>query len=158
MSKISRYKTRKFLFQMLYARTYWEVDKEDLISSFFEWVFETDLDMNYVDNMYKVILENEAILISIIKRFAPKFDIANMARENVFPLFIAFSEMFFLDEEIPSKVSVNEAVELAKTYWDNSSHKFVNWVLDSVLDSFEEVKYDIRNKKTEINFSFFKSI
>lgn len=80
---------------MLYARTYWEVDKEDLISSFFEWVFETDLDMNYVDNMYKVILENEAILISIIKRFAPKFDIANMARENVFPLFIAFSEMFF---------------------------------------------------------------
>lgn len=49
-------------------------------------------------------------------------------------------------------------VELAKTYWDNSSHKFVNWVLDSVLDSFEEVKYDIRNKKPEIRNFSFKSI
>lgn len=158
MSKISRHRTRKFLFQMLYARTYWELDKEELISSFFEWVFETDLDMNYVDDMYKAILENEATLISIIKRFAPKFEIANMARENVFPVFIAIREMFYLSEEIPPNVSINEAIELAKIYWDKSSSKFVNWVLDSVVENLESVKYDIQNKKPEINFSFFKSI
>jgi transcription termination factor NusB len=34
--------------------------------------------------------------------------------------------MFFLTEEIPGKVSINEAVEIAKVYGDDSSKKIVN--------------------------------
>lgn len=158
MSKISRYRTRKFLFQMLYAKTYWEINKEDLLSSFFEWVYKQDLDEVYLDKMYNLVIENEAYLISIIKRFAPKFDVSSMARENVFPVFIAASEMLFLDEEIPSNVSINEAIELAKLYGDKSSRKFVNGVMDSLLENIDSVRYDIKTTKPEINFSFFKSV
>jgi N utilization substance protein B len=45
---------------------------------------------------------------------------------NILPIYISLAEIFFLDEEIPIKVSVNEAIELAKFYSDDSSKKIVN--------------------------------
>jgi N utilization substance protein B len=44
---------------------------------------------------------------------------------------LACCELLFL-EEIPSKVSINEAVELAKKYGDVESSKFVNGILDKI--------------------------
>ena len=35
---------------------------------------------------------------------------------NIIPIYIALAEMFYLTEEIPGKVSINEAVEVAKVY------------------------------------------
>lgn len=156
MSK-SRTRTRKFLFQMLFARTFWEVNKDSLVESFFEWVFSSELDMEYADKLFDIIVEREQFLLTIIKRFASKFDISTMPKDVVFPIFIASSEMIFLDEEIPSSVSINEAIELAKIYGDKSSKKLVNAVLDNILAHIDEIK-----KEESINqnagFSFFKEI
>jgi transcription termination factor NusB len=43
-----------------------------------------------------------------------------MSYTYILPIYIALSEMFFLNEEIPAKVSINEAIELSKTYADDS--------------------------------------
>lgn len=156
MSK-SRTRTRKFLFQMLFARTFWEINKDDLIESFFEWVFSSELDMEYADKLFNLIVKNEQFLLVIIKRFASKFDISTMPKDVAFPIFIAMSEMLFLDEEIPSSVSINEAIELAKIYWDKSSKKLVNAILDNVLTKIEEIKKEDLNIQ-DSGFSFFKEI
>lgn len=156
MSK-SRTRTRKFLFQMLFARTYWEVDKVRLMESFFEWVFSSELDMEYADSIFDIIINNEQFLISLIKRFASKFDISTMPKDVVFPIFIASAEMIFLNEEIPSSVSINEAVELAKTYGDKSAKKLVNAVLDNILDNIEEIKKEDASLANS-GYSFFKEI
>lgn len=156
MSK-SRTRTRKFLFQMLFARTYWEVNKDSLIESFFEWIFSSELDMEYADSVFNIILDKEQFLISLIKRFASKFDISTMPKDVAFPIFIASAEMLFLEEAIPSSVSINEAVELAKTYWDKSAKKLVNWVLDNILDNIEEIKKEDTSIANSW-FSFFKEI
>lgn len=156
MSK-SRTRTRKFLFQMLFARTYWEVDKSRLMESFFEWVFSSELDMEYADSVFDIIINNEQFLISLIKRFASKFDISTMPKDVVFPIFIASAEMIFLNEEIPSSVSINEAVELAKTYGDKSAKKLVNAVLDNILDNIEEIKKEDASLANS-GYSFFKEI
>jgi N utilization substance protein B len=44
----------------------------------------------------------------------------------IIPVYISITEMLFIEEEIPPKVSINEAVELAKIYGDDSSRKIVN--------------------------------
>jgi len=65
--------------------------------------------------------------------------------------------MFYLDEEIPAKVSINEAVEVAKVYWDNSAKKIVNWVLNKVLEDHEELnKIKDTISKDDFTYSIFK--
>jgi transcription antitermination protein NusB len=51
---------------------------------------------------------------------------------------MAVAEMMFL--EIPEKVAINEAIELAKTYSDEEGYRFINGVLRRVSDRLSEVK------------------
>jgi N utilization substance protein B len=45
---------------------------------------------------------------------------------NILPIYISLAEIFFLNEDIPIKASINEAIELAKFYSDEPSKKIVN--------------------------------
>ena len=76
--------------------------------------------------MIKIIFEKEEFFIEMIKKYSPKFDFEKMSILNVLPLYIAFAEIFYLKEEIPLKVSVNESIELAKIFSEISSKKIVN--------------------------------
>jgi len=49
-------------------------------------------------------------------------------------LIIAFTEILFFGD-IPLKVTINEAIELAKIYGSNESYKFINGVLDKSKNS-----------------------
>ena len=49
-------------------------------------------------------------------------------------LIIALTEILFFDD-IPLKVTINEAIELAKIYGSNESYKFINGVLDKLKNS-----------------------
>jgi transcription termination factor NusB len=65
--------------------------------------------------------------------------------------------MLFLKEEIPAKVSMNEAIEIAKVYWDDSSKKIVNGVLNKLMTQIDEVltlsqTFDY----SQPSFSYFK--
>ena len=55
------------------------------------------------------------------------------------PIFIGACEMLFLKEEIPAKVSMNEAIEIAKVYGDDSSKKIVNGVLNKLVTQIDEI-------------------
>jgi len=68
---------------------------------------------------------------SIISHFATNWQIKRMATVDRNLLRLATYELVFM-EDIPDKVSLNEAVELAKKYGDEESSKFVNGVLDKV--------------------------
>jgi N utilization substance protein B len=63
--------------------------------------------------------------------------------------------MFHLTEEIPAKVSINEAVEMAKAFWDESAKKIVNGVLNNVYENQEEMKELSKNVQENNDFSFF---
>lgn len=146
MSNFSRSRTRKFLYQMLYACSFSKIELESFKENFFSWVFEnSSFDEEYAKNMYDLIRENEAFLVEIIRMYAPKFDIENMDLSYVLPVFIWATEILFLKEEIPLKVSINEAIEISKTYWDDSSRKMVNWVLHSLTRDLEIINEKIKS-------------
>jgi transcription termination factor NusB len=78
-----------------------------------------------------------------------------MSLSNVLPVYIWLAEMFYITEAIPWKVSINEAVELAKVYWDDSAKKVVNWILNKVYKDYEELKILKDEDYSSINESCF---
>ena len=154
--KINRKKSRKLLYQEIYASTFCELDLNEFYNSFFDEVFTFERDENYLAEMNKIIKYYESFFVFIIKKYSPKFDFDKMSVVNIIPVYIALAEMFFLSEEIPGKVSVNEAIEVAKVYWDDSSKKIVNWILNKVLHEYDELDKIKQDFKIESHYSIFK--
>ena len=67
----------------------------------------------------------------VISRYADNWEIHRMATVDRNILRLATYELLFV-EEIPPKVSINEAVDLAKKFGDVESGRFVNGILDRI--------------------------
>jgi len=152
----NRKKTRKLLFQELYSLSINKLDKEQFRESFFKEVHTFNIDEKYLNEMHKIITYNEPFFISIFKTYAPKFNIQKMSLSSVLPVYIWLAEMFFITEEIPGKVSINEAVEIAKVYWDDSAKKVVNWILNKVYKDFDKLNKIKDNDYSHITESCLK--
>ncbi|MCD6583847.1 MAG: transcription antitermination factor NusB [Candidatus Omnitrophica bacterium] len=68
---------------------------------------------------------------SIIKKYARNWEIERMAVIDRNILRLGIFELLYL-EDIPPKVSINEAIELAKRFGDKDSSRFVNGILDRI--------------------------
>jgi transcription termination factor NusB len=78
-----------------------------------------------------------------------------MSVSNIIPIYIALAEIFYLKEEIPPKVSVDEAIWLVKIFSDDSSRKLVNGVLNKVLVDYFELQKEKENHD-DVEYSIFK--
>jgi len=145
VNKYSRSRTRKFLYQMLYAQTFWPINKKEFIDVFYNRVFKNKLDKDYLYKMNELILDYEYFFINIIQKYAPKFKVEKMDLSYILPIYISICEIIIMEEEIPIKVSINEAIEIAKIYWDDSSRKIVNWVLNNVLKDIEKITQEFKS-------------
>ncbi len=157
MSHLSRSRTRKFLYQMLYASTFSKIENDSFREAFFSWIFDASIDEEYLQSMFESIIKNEEFLIEVLTMYAPKFDIENMDLSYVLPIFIGTTEILIFPEEIPVKVSINEAVEISKIYGDDSSRKMVNGVLNNVLKNEEQLinKFKLFKSTTYKNIFFW---
>lgn len=137
---ISRRKSREFLLQALYAEanTSDTFERDIFFSTFFEDTDNAVLDRAYFDAMHDAIFTHQRELIDIIRFLAPKFDIATIPTLHIIILMIALSEtLYFSLEKIPESVSVNEAIELAKKFSDESGKVFINGSLSTFLKDKE---------------------
>ena len=82
------------------------------------------------------VLNNKQGIDNTIQRFAPAFPVKQLAIVDRNILRLAIFEILF-DNEVPVKVAINEAVELAKSFGGNASQKFVNGVLGSLVSTSE---------------------
>jgi len=155
VSKVSRKKTRKFLFQRLFSKCYTNIDNAEFTASFLLDKFAWVLDEDYMAEMEVLVVEKESTCIALIQKYSPKFEIEKMSFIYLLPIYIGVCEMMFLKEEIPAKVSINEAVELAKVYWDDSCKKIVNWVLNKVYEDNEKISKELDTLKPKNDFSIF---
>lgn len=77
------------------------------------------------------ISKNKDLIDSLISKYATNWQIQRMPAIDRNILRLATFELLFADD-IPPKVSINEAIEMAKRYGDKDSGKFVNGVLDKI--------------------------
>ena len=85
----------------------------------------------FVRELVDGVIQNKDTLDQSIQKFAPAWPIKQIPVVDRNILRLAIFEIL-LDNRMPVKVAINEAVELAKTFGSDSSARFVNGVLGSV--------------------------
>ncbi len=88
----------------------------------------------FVQQLLEGVIENRAAIDPIISTYAPSWPISQIASVDRNILRLAIFEIM-MGGETPPKVAINEAVELAKIFGSDSSPKFVNGVLGSVMEN-----------------------
>ena len=83
--------------------------------------------------------ENLAACDELIKEAAIKWDLARLSSVDRSILRLATYQLVFC-EDMPGKVVINEAIEIAKKYSGHQSPRFVNGVLDAILRRSREDK------------------
>lgn len=89
---------------------------------------------DYVKKVFFGVYENLKIIEEAIEANSQGWNKNRISISSMAILRLAIYEIMFVDD-IPSKVSINEAIELAKKYDDDKAYAFVNGVLNSVSES-----------------------
>lgn len=94
---------------------------------------------NFTSELIDGIFKNMKKIDSVIKRLAPEWPLEQVTiiDRNILRIGI-FELMFNKREDVPPKVAINEAIELAKTFGGKSSGKFVNGVLGTLYKEIED--------------------
>jgi transcription antitermination protein NusB len=85
----------------------------------------------FAADLVRGVLTNRTKIDENIHRFAPAWPLTQMAAVDRNILRLAIFELL-VDNSVPVKVAINEAVELAKSFGGDSSPRFINGVLSSV--------------------------
>ncbi len=135
---MNRSKLREETFKLLYSLEFYKDEIEDLINSYIEENQITDKqDIQYINNTINGIKKEEENISKIISNnLASKWTIERISKIDLVILKLAIYEI--KNTNIPFKVAINEAVELAKKYGDDNSKVFVNGILASVVNKKEE--------------------
>jgi N utilization substance protein B len=87
--------------------------------------------------LFLKVIEASEEVDSLIKSRIANWEFNRLAIIDKIVLRISICELLYF-EDIPPKVSINEAIEIARRYSTEKSDKFVNGVLDSILDDLKK--------------------
>jgi N utilization substance protein B len=109
-------------------------------------------DMSYVKELADGVISHIDKIDAIVEKAAPDWPIEQIAAVDRNILRLGLYELIFSDRaDVPAKVAINEAIELAKTFGGESSGRFVNGVLGTVYKELGEPgKNDAPSKKKKI--------
>jgi len=139
----TRHLSRSIVMQSLYEWDFFDKKRnlkeilERNIKEFGPGLKDTSFIYQIIENILNHLLEID----KIIEKAAPEWPLKqiNIVDRNI--LRIGLSELLYgKKEEVPPKVAINEAIELAKSFGGESSGKFVNGVLGTVFKEIEKEK------------------
>lgn len=109
-------------------------------------------DTSFMEDLLNGVIEKRKDLDTIIKKAAPDWPIEKISIVDRNILRIGLYELLFSDHsQVPPKVAINEAIELAKSFGGDTSGKFVNGVLGAVYKEMGEPgKDEVSTKKKNI--------
>ena len=126
-----RTKAREIALCILYQVEISKRDGKELLTAYVENYHQKQEVVDFASVVIGGVTEKLSFLDSIIKKYAKNWEIERMAVIDRNVLRMAIYELMFL-EDIPPKVSINEAIELAKRFGEIDSPRFVNGILDKV--------------------------
>ena len=124
-----RRKTRIQILKVIYSSEINPIDENKWTDLLEKKNIDRDFAIKIIENCDK----NKEIILEKINSIS-SIDAKKLSLVEKSILIIAFTEILFFDD-IPLKVTINEAIELAKTYGSNESYKFINGVLDKLKNS-----------------------
>lgn len=159
---IQRRKSRQMALQILYQNEFHKAPEKSKLRSLVlnfskkeQSTNDTDIEYNLSDEELRYCLEiltdfykHQKNIDEKIKIYSTNWKTERMSLIDLNIMRIAALEILYY-EDIPHKVSVNEALELSKIFGEKSSTSFINGILDKVLKSQSHNQKDlVLNKKS----------
>ena len=131
--KVNRRKLREHLFKMVFIFAFTvEKDMEEQKNLYLDGIDGLEeKDREYLMKRYDAVHDHIPEIDAALNRAAKGWKTSRFASCDLALLRVAVYEMLF-DDDIPEKVAINEAIELAKIYGGDDSPSFVNGVLGQV--------------------------
>jgi transcription antitermination protein NusB len=146
-----------------------------VLQSLFEWDFSGNLedlksvvdrnvlefasghnDNEFMYNLAETVQRKQSVIDDIITKAAPEWPLEKISNVDRSVLRMGLAELLFGDrDQVPPKVAINEAIELAKTFGGENSGKFVNGVLGAV---YKEIGEPGKEQSTKIKSPKTKEI
>ena len=132
---MNRSELREHIFRMLFRIEFnSEEEMKEQEDLYFELLGETDeQDKTYILNKYKAVVDKKEEIDGLLNEYTTGWKTSRMNRVDLTILRRAVYEMKW-DEEVPTGVAINEAVELAKKYSSDEGPSFVNGVLAKLAE------------------------
>lgn len=130
---MNRTAIRENTFKLLYSNEIQkEIDEEQIEIYIKASNIEGEEQIQYIKNSFYGIQKNIEEINRLIKEnLKEKWTIERISKIDIAILKLAIYEILY--SEVPYKVAINEAIELAKKYGDESSKKFINGILASIV-------------------------
>lgn len=127
---MSRRELREQVFKMLFRAEFYEAeDLSEQLSMFFEELDrKEEKDTAYIQQKFQNIMEHLEEIDDSINGVATGWKTSRMAKVDLTLIRLAVYEIRY-EEDVPTGVAINEAVELAKNYGTDDSASFVNGIL-----------------------------
>lgn len=138
MKPAARRRARECAVQALYS---WQLSKNDIADVELQFLSEQDVkdvDITYFRELLSGVAVHAASLDALMAPFLSR-QLEELGQVERAILRIAMFELSKRDD-VPYKVAINEAIELAKTFGAEDSHKFVNGVLDKAAPTVRKRK------------------
>lgn len=135
---MNRSAIRELAFKLIYSL---EIQKQEDLQEQIELYIEVngikdEKAIKYIKETLNGINENQEDIINLIKKnLKAGWEIQRVSKIDISLLKLAIYEIKYSD--IPYKVAVNEVVELAKKYGEETSKNFVNGILASIIKELE---------------------
>ncbi|MFZ5519469.1 MAG: transcription antitermination factor NusB [Candidatus Zhuqueibacterota bacterium] len=133
----SRRKARELALCASYAFELSENEVEYVTKDMIEGKDNRKAVIQFAEKLFLTVVEHMPELDEIIKQKALNWEFNRIAIIDKMILRIALSEFLYFPD-IPPKVSIDEAIEISKMYSTSKSGKFINGILDTVLDELRK--------------------
>lgn len=122
---------REYALQMLFQFDMTQ-NREGLIERFWEQRKVIPAVRVYADLLVEGVLKNLEEIDALIQKYTQHWSLERIATVDRNILRFAIYEILYV-EDIPAKVTINEAIEITKRYGDKDSGAFINGILDSIV-------------------------
>ena len=128
---------REAVLQALYASAMTGEDSDKILKDILNRrSYESNL-IKYITDLFESAMDNKEWCEDQIKSRLNNWEFDRVALLDRLLLIVAISEIYFV-EDVPPKVSISEAIEIAKIYCNEDSSSFVNGVLDNVYKAMPD--------------------
>ena len=145
---VSRRKARKQAFECLYGLIFESAaDERSLRRAFSRCPHDVEegedgTGQDFAWELVSGVWNNQRELDALIVRFSKNWKLSRIAKVELTILRLAVFEILHRPD-IPLRVALNEAIELAKRYGDENSRNFINGILDAIAKAVDSGEFEI---------------
>lgn len=133
---MTRHELRERIFQTIFQLPFYDEELPEIeVSDVADSEEISDKDKAYIETKVAGIRDNLEEIDKAIEQNSNGWKVKRIGKSELAILRLAVYEIRF-DVDVPDKVAINEAVELAKSYSDEKAARFINGVLSGVVGCF----------------------